>query len=348
MVLEVRKYDFGSLLENDIMQAIELTGLCHYALHNLVLKTADSWLQIDHLIVLPHKIVIIEAKNSTCHTYRVYDTKDIVKYTANGEPKDYGKSVVRQTTRSLVFLRGILSDFTLDISAVGCIRANKVVSHQTKLPIFTDESIWFYLKSLESEMGSFTKHFITKTFNKVADTLEPFIRTWEEYEEYLNGNGKYNSTTMIIEDGVRGLKSLTLEESNPIKEVKVFRNNRIDLLRDLLLADLKVLPTGYEQHCIDNPMVKVESIATHYVYMNVLTEKYPWFPRLWEGVSMYVNKQYLVDYCQDNMIFYSEFMYACLDYIKERASEEFSRLQAGEVETSARIVPELVLRAYFN
>lgn len=67
---------FGKLLEQDIREAIIEANLAHITLNDVVIKTNDSWCQIDHLIITPNTLYIIEAKNTTKQTYIVKNDLD--------------------------------------------------------------------------------------------------------------------------------------------------------------------------------------------------------------------------------------------------------------------------------
>lgn len=335
MKTSIEKHKFGMLLEDDIANAIKETKLNKYTMTNVVIKTSDTWRQIDILIILPHKVVTIEAKNSTAEEYQVYKNKDILVY--NGKESDYGNSIVTQTTKTKTILTGIFANLkgkkTFSIETVGCIRAENIVNYQNELPIHSDKTIWYYIKSLESEMESYNQLLVENLYEDKLKVLKPFLRKPETYERYLRQQGKYNNEMMLVETKLVENKELKLVESDGkihsnYKKRQEFdkRVNRISqsikneegITYDWLHDYVKTYEKESDWSIIEFVLGIHELMIQNIPILQIINKN-----------GHYVNNIYIVDYCKTKNIFFNEFLYECVEYLKNSDVDYYEKLLNG-------------------
>ena len=54
-----------------------------YIMHNVVLYHNGLWCQLDHLIILPNKLIIVEDKTRRCKKYIIHKDIDYYIYKVN-------------------------------------------------------------------------------------------------------------------------------------------------------------------------------------------------------------------------------------------------------------------------
>lgn len=329
MRVRIEKHLFGNLLEDDIKNAINETALKPYALHNLTLRVDNHWRQYDHLIVLPHKMVIIEAKNSTSDYFEVNFDKDIFLF--NNQKVDYNTSVVQQITRSSRTLHRLMKHLTqskpFKIEGVACIRATEVRNTQSIIPVYTDTLLWYYLKSLESELVLFDIEEIKSSFNSVITVLNYYTKTQDEYEEFLVSAGVKINRTMFIDETLLVPKPIEIKtDLNTLATLKSKRDERLTTLSYLLKTHLKKIPLDAYSYALKYPTVSIETIFDYLVEMEPLEEEYPFIKRIMDKNSHLIDGKYILNYCSDNNVFFSEFMSSLIKYYEDKYPIDFRAL----------------------
>jgi hypothetical protein len=192
----------GLDFENYITEMINSTTLRDYTFHQLsILKDKERHIP-DHIIILPHKVIIIEDKLKDADDMKVFNKYDAIKVKGYPSNKIFD-SVVLQAQRYKRVITEILANaktevelkphlpfdlykenkgtvtinemfienLTFTVEIVSCIKSTSVTSYQTKLPFVTEESLKLYLGVWESELRFFDPLLVDILYKDKVDLL---------------------------------------------------------------------------------------------------------------------------------------------------------------------------------
>lgn len=342
---------FGSLLEQDIQEAIEQTTLAPYALHNVPIQTDSTWRQIDHLLLLPHKVVFIEAKNTSADKYKVTDNKDTLFY--NKHEGDYGKSIIKQTMKTKTILDGIIntpkpvdyynrgmssfSTHSTPIIPIGCIRVDTLINQQTNIAIYKDTDLSIFLKSLELEIANFSQDYLDTHFAFHRLSLTNFLRTPEQYINHLKESGVYNNNPLYLQETTNLNRKLDDEHNrlltskpNTITNNNEKRNQRLQIVYYLLKQELPALPYNYIDYTLKYAVAQPSEIALYFVTLESFHQKtknqYRFINLILDENSHLINGRYILNQLNRYNIYFVEFLYALVDYYREKHPDSYNNL----------------------
>lgn len=336
MKVKIERQLFGALLENDIKTAIDSTSLKDSTIHNLVLKIGHSWRQYDHLIILPHRIVPIEAKSTSMNRYRVTEWLD---YFFSGEEEvSYNTSIVQQVQRGVSVLNDLLNYHLLQyqstITPIGCIRAPDVKSEQTILPIYKDTDLWYFLKSIEAESSLYSKEHKEEVLNSARKQLNPYRKSNEDYLVHLKSQGvDIHKIMRIEEDRLVPTKLVFLEDENIIKSNQNKTTERLSKLEYLLRRTLDTVPDDAYNYALKYSTVPINQVYEVLVVLEELSKDYQHIKHIFNKNSHLINSNYILYHCKENNIFFYEYMLAVLKVYKEKYPNSYTSLQEGVEET---------------
>lgn len=198
----------GKPLENTVAKKIKQTALHPYTFHDISLLLGyNNRCQIDHLILLPHKVVIIEDKiKKDAEDCKIFYEFDCIKYDRYDTYSSFNSAkMVSQVERAKSILGQVLAPvsrnklYTIDIpplrvykgtkddiietttikvntcnftlEAIACVRCDEIESFQTRIPVYSEDTLWFYLKALEAELQAFNKTLIKLLFDDKLSEL---------------------------------------------------------------------------------------------------------------------------------------------------------------------------------
>lgn len=195
-------YAKGIDFENHIKSLIDDSKLKNYAFHQLsIIKDNEKHIP-DHIIILPHKVVIIEDKLKDADDIKIFNRYDAIKLNGFHSNKVFD-SVVQQTLRYKKVINEILkeanttveikphlpfslfrenkgtvtiNEMTLEhlnftVEVLGCVKSDSITSYQTYLPLHTEESIKLYIKVLETELGFFEPAMVDTLYKDKVNLL---------------------------------------------------------------------------------------------------------------------------------------------------------------------------------
>lgn len=198
----------GECFENDIRDLINSTSLRNFSYHQLKLQVGKETIIPDHLIILPHKVVIIESKFKEAKDIKVFNKYDAIQvkgFTSNKVfdsvvqqvvgYKEIISEVLNQSKRELTLKNRVpfeiyrdkkgvatISEMVLDnlpfaIDVYCCIKSEgaTVTSYQTQVPMLTPEALSNYLKAWETELRFYPKDLIDQTFEDRSELLFNYV-----------------------------------------------------------------------------------------------------------------------------------------------------------------------------
>lgn len=336
MKVKIERQLYGSLLENDIRTAIESTTLKDYTIHNLVLKIDNFWRQYDHLIITPHRIVPIEAKSTTSLSYRVTEKLDY--YGSQEKEKSYDTSIVQQVLKARLSLVDILnphlSHYKSVISPVGCIRAPEVLNEQTYLPIHTDKTLWYFIKSLEEESLLFTNSAREGVLESINKLLNPYRTSNDRYLLHLKRQGIDIRKIMVIEEELLvPTKMVIPEDENMLVLNQNKTSERLSELSYLLSKTMDTIPQDAYNYVLNYFNVPLELLVEYIVTVEDLSKDYPFLKAILNKNTHLIRGRYILSHCKDNNIFFSEFLLALLNTYKDKYLNSYLTLVAGHLDT---------------
>lgn len=336
MKVKIERQLYGSLLENDIRTAIESTSLKDYTIHNLVLKIDNLWRQYDHLIITPNRIVPIEAKSTTLSSYRVTETLDY--YGSKDYEKSYATSIVQQVLKSrntlIDILNPHLTHYKSAITPVGCIRAPEVLNEQTLLPIHTDKTLWYFIKSLEEESLLFPNLLKEGVLDSVNKLLNPYRTSNDRYLSHLKRQGVDIRKIMVIEEDLLVPTKIGIpEDENMMVANQNKTSERLSKLAYLLSKTINTIPTDAYNYALKYSSVPIDLVYEYIVNVEDMTKDYPFIKAILNKNSHLVRGRYILHHCKDNNIFFSEFLVSVLSTYRDKYPDSYLTLVAGHHDT---------------
>lgn len=308
MKIKVERKLFGTLLENDIKSLINSTALKEHYLSNIVLYRDGQWYQYDLVIILPTRIVVIEAKNTTKHTFIVHETKDTFA-DAEGNIIEYNTSVVRQVSRLATFLAKQFEKMGIGVESVISIRATQVKSNQGVYKIFRDTDLYYYIKSLEAELALHDLDKLNETRIEVLAMLSKWGSSEEAYLKNLKKAGIDINKVMYIERENLIPKNLTLEPyEDIIAKQRSKTAERLLELEYILRIQLNEIPEYAHSYLLEYPTVAVAKLSEFIIALEDCKKDYPFAEHILLKNRHLSNGRYISDYCKESNIFFSEFL----------------------------------------
>lgn len=316
--LYLEKSEFGALFEQAIAEAINRTSLEKYAIHNVFLCLDTTWHQFDHVLLLPHKIVVIEAKTTQAVQYDVHSTHDSLTY-GNNTVRNY-KGLVRQTNRMRRTLNALYGNEymlgNVNIEIVGCVDADKVSSYQSNVTIYDREGIWYYISLLEKECQMYSEVIKVRAYQDLLSRLIPHFRSESDFKHQIMTASRFHNISMVINSkhADKVLLDYTLEDE-PLSVIKNEIGTREEDFELSLRQVLGYLPdkaldvyrkaTGVSPQDVTDYILAVESVLQSHEYLR----------DLFYNSDTFIGEEFISVACRNANISLSEFLYECVSYL---------------------------------
>jgi hypothetical protein len=204
----------GEDFESKVKSLIDASPLKNYALHNVHLSNEDGWTQIDHLIILPNKLIILEDKVKTNESVRVTPSFDALQnyqketYSVpNGKgivvqvawQKEVVSAILEEATTSLTFKADfnaplhhcmsyyienfksiehirlmVLDNLKFTVEVVSLIDCKQITSYQTDITIVNVEGLKHYFDYLSSYLALYNETVIEALYADKIRVLEKY------------------------------------------------------------------------------------------------------------------------------------------------------------------------------
>lgn len=318
MNLYLEKGEFGAIFEQAISEAISRTSLDKYALHNVFLCLDTTWHQFDHILLLPHKIVVIEAKTTQAVKYDVHPNHDSLTY-KNNTVRNY-KGLVRQTNRMRRTLNALYGDGYMlgkvNIEIVGCVDAKEVSSYQSNVTVYNRDDIWHYISLLDKEVKMYSPVVRSRAYQDLLSRLVPHFRSESDFQHQILSSSRFHNVSMIIDSKLadKVLLDYTLDEEPLSDIISELGSREVDFEIELRKI-LGYVPDRALEVYRKSKGVNPQEILNYILAIESVLQSHGYLRDVFYNSDTYIGDEFITVACSNLGITLSEFLYECVSYI---------------------------------